>query len=232
MEKAAILAELRALAATVPDFQVHTPSSGPHHEWLGKLHALVMRWDKHEASSIKMATAWLTGPVMREAGISDILSGLHRAIADLEIQVGALPPQAFGPGAVYDFMKTLRELVGSATNSLFVVDPYLDHQVFDSYLSSVSTAVSTRLLVRKAAPGLKGALSAFVAQKKMAVEIRVSPSIHDRVIFLDDRSCWVLGQSIKDAAKSTPTYIAPVSIDVSHMKKQDYDEIWLAAAPL
>jgi hypothetical protein len=66
----------------------------------------------------------------------------------------------------------------------------------------------------------------------MTVEIRTSQLIHDRVIFLDDRSCWVLGQSVKDAAKSMPTYLAPLPSDVIPLKKDVYEQIWSTAKPL
>ena len=161
-------------------------------------------------------------PTMRDVYVGQMLNVLHRAVASLELEVGGLPAQAFGPGAVYDFNKALRELLGTATSSLFVIDPYIDDQIFDTYLGSVSSAVSVRLLTQKASPALKATVSAFVKQRKMSVEARLSKAIHDRVIFLDDRSCWVLGQSVKDAAKSKPTYLAPLPSDVVVLKKDDY----------
>jgi hypothetical protein len=86
--------------------------------------------------------------------------------------------------------------------------------------------VDVRLLARDYAAALKPALKKFIAQKKMAVAIRSSKSIHDRVVFLDERSCWVLGASIKDAAKLKPTYLAPLAADAAQLKKADYEQIW------
>jgi hypothetical protein len=63
----------------------------------------------------------------------------------------------------------------------------------------------------------------------MNVEVRTSQGIHDRVVFVDGRSCWVLGQSIKDAAKSKPTYIAPIAADATQLKLADYEKIWATA---
>ena len=108
----------------------------------------------------------------------------------------------------------------------------MDEQVFDTYLSTLSLAVSARLLARDFARSLKASVAAFVTQKKMSVEVRTSQSIHDRVIFVDERSCWVLGQSLKDAAKSKPTYLAPLPNDVAQLKKKDYEKIWAVATPL
>jgi hypothetical protein len=50
-------------------------------------------------------------------------------------------------------------------------------------------------------------------------------AIHDRVLFADDR-VWVIGQSIKDAAKKKPTYI------IEHgepLMRGIYEGIWQAA---
>jgi hypothetical protein len=38
------------------------------------------------------------------------------------------------------------------------------------------------------------------------LEVRTTSAIHDRVIFADKR-VWMIGQSLKDAAKKKPTYI-------------------------
>jgi len=50
---------------------------------------------------------------------------------------------------------------------------------------------------------------------------------HDRAAFADDR-CWVIGQSIKDAAKKKPTYIVEHSGAAS--MKGIYEAIWMSAA--
>jgi hypothetical protein len=42
----------------------------------------------------------------------------------------------------------------------------------------------------------------------------------------------VLGQSIKDAAKTKPTYLAPLASDAAQLKKADYEQIWSAASPI
>ena len=227
MDKVAILNELKVLAATAPDFALFSPTSRLHMEWLGKATALVTRWDSMEGISLRSSVNYLGIPLIRESNIAQIFSILHRAIASLELDIPTLPNQAFGPGAVYDFMKTLRDLLASAVQNILIVDPYLDDQIFDAYLSAISPMVSVRLLAREYAAALKPALEKFVAQNKMNVEIRHSKSIHDRVVFLDNVSCWVLGQSIKDAAKSKPTYIAPLSSDAAQLKKADYDQIWV-----
>ena len=79
---------------------------------------------------------------------------------------------------------------------------------------------------------LKAAITKFVAQNAANIEARLSDVIHDRVLFVDDRSCWVLGQSIKDAAKTRPTYLAPLDHETVVLKKAVYEDIWLRATLL
>jgi hypothetical protein len=232
MDQVALLSELRTLANDVPNFAAYSPSSRIYLEWLGKAHALISRWNQVEAISFKTAADFLAFDLTRDVNVGQLLGILHRAIADLEIRVPELPPQAFGPGAVYDFHRALRDLLASATTKLLIVDPYLDDQIFDAYISMVSSQVVVRLLARKYAASLAPAVQKFIAQKRMTVEVRSSQEIHDRVIFIDGRSCWVLGQSIKDAAKVKPTYLAPLAPDASQLKKTDYERIWTTATPI
>jgi hypothetical protein len=232
MDKVALLAELRALAADVSDFATYSPSSRLHLEWLGKAHALISRWDRNEAFFFKNTADFLGMDLTHDMNVGKLLGALHRAIADLELQVPELPSQVFGPGAVYDFHKALLELLASATTELLIVDPYLDEQIFDAYISTVQPKVVVRLLTQKHAASLSSAVQKFILQNKMSVEVRSTKEIHDRVIFLDGRSCWVLGQSIKDAAKTKTTYLAPLSPDTSQLKKAEYKRIWAVSKPI
>ena len=56
------------------------------------------------------------------------------------------------------------------------------------------------------------------------IELKKTKKIHDRVIFIDNMACWVVGQSLKDAAKAKPTYLSPLSPDVVSAKLQEYNE--------
>jgi len=232
MDKVALLAELRALAANVPDFATYSPSSRLHLEWLGKAHALILRWNRTEALLFKNASDFLGLDATRDMNIARLLGTLHCAIADLEFQVPDLPHQAFGPGAVYDFHKALIDLLTTATSELLIVDPYVDEQIFDAYISTVAPNVVVRVLTSKYSASLSPAVQKFISQKKMSVEVRSTQEIHDRVIFIDGHSCWVLGQSIKDAAKSKPTYMAPLASDTSQLKKAEYERIWNISKPI
>jgi hypothetical protein len=159
-----------------------------------------------------------------------MLGTVHRALADLELRVSRDGGHAFGAGAVYDFFKALSKLLSSAQTSLLILDPYMDALVFDEYLSKTSPGVGIRLLVGKASADLRAAATRFNAQQQSTVEVRSSKSIHDRAIFIDGQVCWVLGQSIKDAAVKKDTYLAPLSPDVADIKLVHYEHLWSEAS--
>jgi hypothetical protein len=229
MDKAVLLAQLRSLLESAPDFAAYSPTSGEHHAWLAKAHALISRWKPLEAISLAVAADFLHMSLFRDGEVAKIIGLVHRAIADLELNTPKLPDQAFAPGAVYDFFRALSAALGSATTSIFIIDPYLDEQIFDTYLASIPSGLSVRLLAHKYGNLLKPAVQKFAAQHGTNVSVRITPEFHDRIVFVDDLSCWVMGQSIKDAAKAKPTYLLPLPADIAKLKLTHYEAIWQKA---
>jgi hypothetical protein len=232
MNSAVLLAELQLMANNIPDFQGFTSTSRQHFEWLGKTHALIARWNSMEANSFSLFSGFLSRPQTREGNLMQLMGILHRALADLQLETPSKPDQAFGPGAVYDFFKALRDLLSTASQTVMVVDPYLDDQVFDTYISGISSTASVKLLTTKAGEQFRPALDKYRSQHSQDIEARKTKAIHDRVVMIDGNSCWVLGQSINNAAKSKPTYIAPVSPDTAAEKIRTYQEIWNGSEPV
>ncbi len=232
MDKAVLLAQLRSLLESTPNFATYSLTSGEHQTWLGKAHALVNRWNRFEAISIASAADSMHMSTFRDGSIAKVIGLIHRAIADIEIETPKLADQAFAPGAEYDFFKALSAVVGSATSSVFIIDPYLDEQIFDSYLAGIPAGLSVRLLAHKYGNLLKPAVQKFSGQHGNSIAVRISPAFHDRIVFVDDLSCWVMGQSIKDAAKAKPTYLVPLPADIANLKLGHYEAIWKTAVVL
>ena len=80
-----------------------------------------------------------------------------------------------------------------------------------SNLAKVGPGVSVRLLTSSPSDALRSLAAKFSARNSVQFEARSTSAIHDRVIFIDGRDCWVIGQSIKDAAMKKPTYLLPVT---------------------
>lgn len=232
MEPEILLAQLRALIERAPDFEQYSPTSREHLIWLGQAHALISRWNKTEAISFQLHSDTLTVKGVFQMSLANIFGIIHRAIADLEF---SLPPAAqvtFAAGEVYDFFRELNKVIESAEKSIFIVDPYLDHTVFDQYLVSRKPEVSVRLLLKQYANKVKPSAEKYVQQFGPVLEVRKSNTPHDRVIFIDGYVCWIVGQSLKEAAKAKPTYLVQFPPDIVADKLQIYEAIWIEAEPI
>jgi hypothetical protein len=154
--------------------------------------------------------------------------GVRTSIPEVE---SILPPPeiagSYDIGDEYSFYRDLKTIVGFGTKELFIVDSYLDTLLFDIYMENVDRAITVRVLTDKVVEPLKAVAEKF--SRRNAFELRSGKDGHDRVVFVDDR-CWVIGQSIKDAAKKKPTYIVEHSSAAS--MKSIYESIWAIATPV
>jgi hypothetical protein len=123
------------------------------------------------------------------------------------IEAGKLKPTGqevwelfFPPGSSHDAYVEIRAIAQKAETSIMVIDPYLDATTF-SFLSAVTdTVMSIRLLTLKYPNDFLLEAKKFLSQyNKLNLEIRESKDFHDRFLILDDKECWHLGASIKDA---------------------------------
>lgn len=232
MEPNILLAQLRALAERSPDLSAYSPTSKDQMIWLAQAHALISRWNATESFAFKGACNFLSSSLLRDGAITEIFGTLHRAIADIELTVPACTESTFGAGDVYDFFRSLNKVISSAEKSLFIIDPYLDQAVFDHYLVSRQKNVMVRLLLNHNAEKIIPGANMYVGQHGPVLELKKSSALHDRVIFVDGYVCWLVGQSLKDAAKAKPTYLVQAPPDVVSEKLKNYEEIWGAANAL
>lgn len=239
IDKSVLLGALRDHVAGAPDLPNIASTDAGAIRWAGRAAALVRQWDPVKAimleshwSSLISATAFYAASKPGYAG--KILTILHNAIASLEIELGGVHgAQVFQPGQHYDVHKAITGGVALATASLMIVDPYLDETVVDRYLVAVQQAVGVRLLAGQYAAKLKPAANAFAKQHGVAIELRKAPpkATHDRVLVVDGKLCFVLGQSIKDAAQASMTYLASLDPEASALKAAYYQAIWDVSQP-
>lgn len=157
-----------------------------------------------------------------QSRIEAFAATIRSSLAELEL----LMPESevagsYDAGEEYQFYKDLNTIVGFATTELFVIDNYLDAQLFDIYMENLSSSVSVRVLTNNVGEKLRLVADKFA--RRRGFELRSSRDVHDRVVFSDDR-CWVIGQSIKDAATKKPTYI--VEHSGSSSMRAIYESIW------
>jgi hypothetical protein len=139
MDALILLEKFRTLLSTAPSLEGRGSYGQEQFAWLGRASALVSTWDRSEAISFNVAVNGMTGNFNRVANHRIVFTTIHKAIASLEDQLPRPSGQAFGPGAAYDFFKALRELASSAEKSVLLVDPYMDAETFDGYLSALGT---------------------------------------------------------------------------------------------
>jgi hypothetical protein len=151
-------------------------------------------------------------------------TALNTALADLKLSLPEDVAGVYEAEDPFSFYKDLKALLRRASAEVFVVDAYVDVSLFELYLGDIS-APKIRLLSNQISPTVKAVANIF-AKSHSNFELRSAQSLHDRVVFIDDR-CWVIGQSIKDAAAKKPTYM--VEIAASGMKTT-YDDVWNTAS--
>lgn len=161
-----------------------------------------------------------------EKRIAALAAVLRSSLSELELMMPE--PEiagSYGAGDEYQFYRDLTTIVGFATSSLFIIDNYLDSQLFDVYMENVSSSVGIRVLTNQVSDSLRIVAEKYA--KKGNFELRSSKDIHDRCVFPEDR-CFVIGQSIKDAARKKPTYI--IEHSGAAAMKGIYEGIWTSAS--
>ena len=105
----------------------------------------------------------------------------------------------FPKGSQHDAYVRIREILQSAEAYLRVIDPYLDGTIF-TILGDAKGPLNVDLLTDKAPADFSHEAGKFGNQHQMVkIEIRRSKDFHDRFIVVDEKKCWHVGCSIKDA---------------------------------
>jgi hypothetical protein len=151
---------------------------------------------------------------------------LQRLIAVARLQ---LPEEeikgVYGSGEQYDFYRDLSSLFATTTKEIFIVDAYLDEEVFNLYVDKVPGSATVRILSNRIGPNVEKVARMYASSRPL--ELRSSADIHDRTVFFDQRG-WVIGQSIKDAARKKPTYLIELDEPLLTAARDIYNRIWAA----
>jgi hypothetical protein len=131
---------------------------------------------------------------------------------------------AYAPGDSYGVYADIKALILAAKASIFIVDNYLIVDIFDLYVSRAAPSIGIRVLTKTASDPVRVVAAKFA--KAGQFELRTTNQTHDRHIFVDEEA-WALGQSIKEAAESKPTYL--VQLTERALFKVWYEGIWSTA---
>ena len=134
------------------------------------------------------------------------------------------PNQVFLPaGSPHDAYIEVRKLCSTATQSITIVDSYVDDTLWP-LLKNLPTTTAIRILTTQMKSDFALEGKKFIAQHGNTVEVRTTKSYHDRFILLDGTKCWHLGASIKDAGNKafamseilSPLVVSAVLTDVGN----------------
>ena len=126
----------------------------------------------------------------------------------------------------YAFYRDLSSLFESAARDIFIVDAYLDEQVFNLYVNKVPISATVRVLSNSISANVIAVAKMYA--NKRTLQMRSSADAHDRAVFIDQRG-WVIGQSIKAAARSKPTYMVELNESRLIFARDVHNTMWAAA---
>lgn len=152
---------------------------------------------------------------------------LKSIITELQIDVPEEGKGAYEPGEEYAFYRDLKAFINEGKAEVLIIDSYLDESIFDIYVKKVDPGVRVRILTRNPSTTVQTVAAKYAAGHS-SFQLRATNDMHDRVLFVDDR-CWVIGQSIKDAARKKPTYL----VEVTATPMRDiYEQLWATATKI
>lgn len=116
------------------------------------------------------------------------------------LEAADLPKQGvFCDGQIFDSYKFVSDLVRKAKASIVLVDNYVDDTVL-SMLDKRKSGVSATIYTQSISKQLTLDLQKHNAQYA-PIDIRLIKNFHDRFLFLDEKSIYHIGASVKDLGK-------------------------------
>jgi hypothetical protein len=147
--------------------------------------------------------------VARELAGKGLVEQMNRALREVgwELQenrlvpIGASVRELFFPQeSQHDAYVEIRSILQRAAASVIIIDPYVDQSILTLLSTCLKLGMTVRILTAKLPADFALEVSKWIPQHRGAVlEVRTTKEFHDRFIVLDDRECWHIGCSIKDA---------------------------------
>ena len=233
MSAEALYMQIGRLIEEMPDLTAMGPISPEAHLWLGRAHVLI-----GEAEGLPGDAEFRdhrnTFERDRLAGAERITGLLYRALARVETEVPASLADRFIPaGNVFDAMASATRIFGLARAELLIVDPYLDEKILTEFALLAPAGVTLKLLCDAAGykeAQLTLALRKWVQQygptRPVEVKVTSARALHDRLVAVDRKLVWTVGQSFNALAVRAPTSFVKSDPETATLKICAYEEIW------
>lgn len=238
MDPAALYQQLGELASTMPDLN-NDWTSPDALKWLGRASALVeIGGNQADIASLTFLSNDLgTGSPLRHAQyVRTIATIVHRALARAELAAPASLQGAFVPvGEPFTALSAVGKILGHAASSALMIDPYADANILTDFAVLAPERVRVMILADREdhKPSLKPAAERWMQQhgdlRPLQVRLAPAKTLHDRLIVVDRREVWSVGQSFNAIARRAHTSLDRTDPESATRKMQAYESMWAAA---
>ena len=144
-----MLEKLKQTLVQMPDLASFNKSNPAHTQWIGRTLALIRQVNQNDAFKFELQAQMVGNDIFKESNYTQMRSVLEMVIATLELQNPEETQKVYGPGAQYDFYRDLKRIIEGAAKSVFIVDPYINTELFDLYVERIKAGTNVRLLANK-----------------------------------------------------------------------------------
>jgi hypothetical protein len=228
--------ELDRLVAEMPELAQGeiTPEK---HLWLGRAAALIeMLGNTGETVKLQVASERLHG-ILREDNAASIVAIVNRALAKARLAVPAYQGEFLAAKSPHSALAAVAKILRTAKADVFMVDPHADDKVLDDFAQSAPDGVAIRILAKtNYKQSLRVAAQRWIQQygKNRSLEVLLVPAdtLHNRLIMVDGKTAWELGQSFNDLAGRSHMSVIPVPPQMAAQEIAAYEKLWAQGSPL
>lgn len=235
--------ELGHLIAAMPDMTTSQWQSPEGQKWLGRAAALLEQNGKlTDSMEFNVAVQCLSSnplSIGHPEAVQRMTTVLYRALARAELQASPSSSGAFIPvGETFSAFSALSKILSEARHMVMFVDPYADSNLLTDFAVLVPNCVSIRILAdassKKAAfaPAVRHWVHQYASARPLEARLAPERSLHDRLIIVDERETWSLGQSFNALAARAPTSLIRADAETARLKIQAHNQAWETASPI
>jgi hypothetical protein len=244
MDAETLYVQLGQLVAEMPDLRGTGPLNADAQRWLGRAAHLVECTciedpANPDMSLFRLAAGGLMG-ITRDDNVHRIEVIVYRALATAESKAPASARGSFIPaGAGFSALQSVGKVMQEAATGVLIVDPYLDVKAITDFVPLAAEGVAVRLLgdSHRCKPDLlRPAAQRWNAQygatRPLEIRLTAPRALHDRLVLIDQKTAYILTQSLKDLAGRSPASLNRADPEATHLKIDHYEAEWKAATPL
>lgn len=237
MDASEFYVRIGELVSTMPDLEGDDWATADGRKWMARMAALLdAEGGTTDAIKFKVACDGLGVSPLHASNINLIIAASYRALARAEL---AAPPGIQGTyipvGAAFTALAAVSKIVSSATSSVLIVDPYADAMLLTEFGVLITEKITLKILSDSGyvKPGLQPAAKTWVQQygplRPLEVRLASAKTLHDRLIIVDERDVFSVGQSFNGLAKRAPTSFLRADKETAQLKSDAYKLAWQSA---